>query len=397
MKKLFSTVPALLLTISLFAQGGINFENSAWKDILAKAKLENKMVFLDAYASWCGPCKWMVKNIFPQKEVGDFFNQNFVCAQIDMEKGEGVDLAKKYKVKAYPTFLFMNADGEVQYKALGSREADDFLKTASRALNPEMRLEKLKKRYDKGEHSFDLVRTYLQVLQDADEPTQEVADDFFQKNQDDLVSKEGSQMVMDYLTDPNSPTFDFLLQHRADFENYAGKEAVSDKIYRLYQQSYRNTSTKTDSVYRIDFHAFDDAVDRIKKSGFEKADELEGKAYIFYYDRTGDKDKYAISVVAYLERFGAKDWQEYNSYAWYFYENVSSPEELKKAENWARKSVALDDNYYNEDTLASLLYKNGNYKEAETHATKAIALADADGTDHSSTDELLTKIRQAQK
>jgi uncharacterized protein YyaL (SSP411 family) len=59
-----------------------------------KAKKENKLIFVDAYASWCGPCKLMVKNIFPLKTVGDYYNSHFINAKIDMEKGEGIELAK---------------------------------------------------------------------------------------------------------------------------------------------------------------------------------------------------------------------------------------------------------------------------------------------------------------
>ena len=69
------------------------------------------MVLVDCYTSWCGPCKIMASKILPQKEVGDFLNERFVCVKYDMEKGEGPEIAKKYGVEAYPTFLLLRADG----------------------------------------------------------------------------------------------------------------------------------------------------------------------------------------------------------------------------------------------------------------------------------------------
>ncbi|MGO4709461.1 thioredoxin family protein [Chryseobacterium sp. 2TAF14] len=108
----------LFLAAIAFAQG-IKFEEGNFKSILAKAKKENKLVFIDAYAVWCGPCKLMVKNIFPLKPVGDYYNANFVNAKIDMEKGEGIDLAKKYNVKVFPTYLFINGDGEEVHRTIG--------------------------------------------------------------------------------------------------------------------------------------------------------------------------------------------------------------------------------------------------------------------------------------
>ncbi|MEY3443377.1 MAG: hypothetical protein RLZZ519_1658 [Bacteroidota bacterium] len=90
------------------AASEIQFEQSAFTEVLAKAKSENKLVFLDAYTSWCGPCKWMAKNAFTDPETAAFFNTNFVNVTVDMEKGEGVDIAKQYGVTAYPTLLFLD-------------------------------------------------------------------------------------------------------------------------------------------------------------------------------------------------------------------------------------------------------------------------------------------------
>ena len=80
----------------------IEFNHSAWSEILAQAKKENKMIYVDCYTSWCGPCKWMAKNVFTNDTVADFYNTNFINAKIDMEVGEGIELAKKYDIRAYP-------------------------------------------------------------------------------------------------------------------------------------------------------------------------------------------------------------------------------------------------------------------------------------------------------
>ena len=77
MNKIFLTIIALCgFTISLFAQG-IEFREGSWKEMLALAKQENRLIFVDNYTSWCGPCKQMAKEIFPLKEVGDFSRVDF--------------------------------------------------------------------------------------------------------------------------------------------------------------------------------------------------------------------------------------------------------------------------------------------------------------------------------
>ncbi|WP_228376947.1 thioredoxin family protein [Chryseobacterium vrystaatense] len=138
MKKL-AIFSSLFIGALALAQG-IKFEDGSFTAILAKAKKENKLVFVDAYASWCGPCKLMVKNIFPLQTVGDFYNSHFVNAKIDMEKGEGIDLAKKYNVKAFPTYLFINGDGEEVHRKLGYVEEKDFIQFAKDAENLNKRL-----------------------------------------------------------------------------------------------------------------------------------------------------------------------------------------------------------------------------------------------------------------
>jgi thiol:disulfide interchange protein len=109
---------------------GIQFFEGRWKDALAKAKKENKLVFLDAYTSWCGPCKLMQARTFPDKKVGEFFNKKFVSVKIDMEKGEGPALADKYPLQGYPTLFFMNADGKVIKEVLGLQNPDELLAVA---------------------------------------------------------------------------------------------------------------------------------------------------------------------------------------------------------------------------------------------------------------------------
>jgi len=104
MKRLTTTLFALIIALGAMAQGvAFEPEGTTLEQASAKAKAENKLIFLDCYTQWCGPCKKMAREIFPQQKVGDYFNQNFVCIKLDAEK-EGREAAKKFGVTAYPTF-----------------------------------------------------------------------------------------------------------------------------------------------------------------------------------------------------------------------------------------------------------------------------------------------------
>nr|WP_320119194.1 thioredoxin family protein [uncultured Marinifilum sp.] len=163
MKNIFLLLVATLLSCNLFAQG-IEFEHGTFNEALAKAKKENKLVFMDCYTSWCGPCKHLAKTVFTQKEVGDYFNANFVCVKMDMEKGEGIELCKKYGVKAFPTLLFIDTKGEVVHKVVGGKPAGDLIEDAKAATNPELNMNALTEKYKNGNRDYDFMITLLKAL-----------------------------------------------------------------------------------------------------------------------------------------------------------------------------------------------------------------------------------------
>ena len=121
-------------TVSAPADGGINFFQGTWSEALAAAKKQKKLIFVDAYAVWCGPCKYMSNNVFPDGAVGKFFNEHFINYKFDMEKGEGPEFSNKYKVTAYPTLLFIDGSGEVAYRQMGARDVAGFIKLGEEAL-----------------------------------------------------------------------------------------------------------------------------------------------------------------------------------------------------------------------------------------------------------------------
>ena len=113
---------------------GSCFFQGTFAEAQEKAKAEDKLIFMDAYTDWCGPCKWMSKNTFTDESVASFFNENFINVKMNMEKGEGPGLARKYRVRGYPSLLFLNADGSVAHTKLGAQDASSFLALGKRVM-----------------------------------------------------------------------------------------------------------------------------------------------------------------------------------------------------------------------------------------------------------------------
>jgi thioredoxin 1 len=106
---------------------GILFVESSWAAIMKKAKAEKKIIFLDAYASWCGPCKLLQKNVFTRSDVGEVFNKNFINVKVDMEKGEGPQLMRLFPLEVYPTLFFIDPNGKIIKKIPGYQSAESLI------------------------------------------------------------------------------------------------------------------------------------------------------------------------------------------------------------------------------------------------------------------------------
>ena len=242
MKSLISIFAFLMLSFTAFCQGGVNFEHITFDEALAKAKAENKLVFMDCYTSWCGPCKYMTETIFPQEKAGEFFNPKFVCVKFDMEKGEGPELAKRFGVRAYPTFLILRPDGTVQHKVVGGGELDKFIEKVEKGLNEKTSLDYLNKLYEKGKMNKKQLMTYTVVLNEAYEKdkSEKVSKEL------EAVLKEKDKMKKEYWpilerSAYGSDNFKLVLNNINTFNKNIGKEKVDKYLTSCYTSAINNT------------------------------------------------------------------------------------------------------------------------------------------------------------
>ncbi|PQA90676.1 thiol:disulfide interchange protein [Chryseobacterium shigense] len=386
MKKL-TLFSSLFIGALAFAQG-IKFEDSNFATILAKAKKENKLVFVDAYASWCGPCKLMVKNIFPLQTVGDFYNSHFVNAKIDMEKGEGVGLAKKYNVKAFPTYLFINGDGEEVHRTLGYVEEKDFIQFAKDAEDPNKRLTALKQKFENGEKDPEFLKTLagLTIYNDS-EFAGKVLDRYFQ--QKTTLDQEDVEMLLSGTQSTESPLYKIFQAKKAEII----KIFPEDKYAKFDKNIKLNTVLK--KAYNADTKTWNENYFLTESQKFltkEESEKILKRAKANRALKNKDIPTYEKLTLELYEDYSAMSSEELNSLAWNFFENVSSKTSLEKAVAWAQESVKKNENYANTDTLANLYSKIGDKKNAKMWAEKSIQLAKSKGEDSTDTEKLLKSL-----
>ncbi len=188
MKKTFITFLALTVTLGVMAQ--TQFRKLTFDEALAAGKAEGKPIFIDFHTSWCGPCKMMNKQVFPQKVVGDFLNNAFVCVQLDAEK-EAPEQAKRYKIDAYPTMIVVDGDGNEIYRKVGANlNPESFVSEVKSGTDPELTPDKVKAKYEAGERTAEVVSTYAeQLIQQYRE---------MRRNPDESIREKAVKIVNDY-------------------------------------------------------------------------------------------------------------------------------------------------------------------------------------------------------
>ena len=373
------------LAISLAAQTGIQFSDQSWQQLLLQAEKENKLIFLDAYTTWCGPCRMMDKDVFPDKALGKYYNEHFINAQIDMEGEEGLPLSRKYQIKAYPSLLYINGTGEVVHRIVGYHEAEQLLEAGKTAMDPELNLKGLTGRFEAGEKDPDfLLKLAIGRANAMEDGHMEALEAYFE-TQKDWGTPENLELLFTFTDDLDSPLFDYLAQNRPDFEMLFGKEAVVQKLqYMVNQKLYQRVGESFDL----------EQVDQLYEKAYpDMAEQLSARFRVDYYRMAGDQEQLLEATINYLDKYQSEDAMELNNAAWNFFELVDDPAQLKKALAWAQRSVELDPGYYNHDTLASLYYKLGQKKKAIKTAKEAIRIANEQGEDASPTEALLNAIR----
>ncbi len=413
---------------------GIRFFTGSWKDVLAEAKKQNKPVFVDIYTTWCGPCKLMAKQAFPDKAVGDLFNANFVSYQIDAEKGEGIAIAKQYAITAYPTSLFVSADGSLIQRTVGYGGIKGFMEEAAKAVEaakdpkPIAVWDKefvegkrdaaflkgyLIKRAKLGMPNADALETYLTVVPAAEWTTGDNVD-----------------AISGNLTTSTSKAFDALLlaakDMRGDNTRMKSLQTIMQATSMAVQRDERQAKTEADIERSISNRLKIMNVTAPKPMAAADQKAMAADIRMNYYRRTNNMAKYrelatetANGLMAItndsLSTKNAATYQRFmdeaksvpdsvknnpnfvryatmmktvetqvlanklNSLAWTYFETTTDPADLTKALSWSGRSLELERSSALLDTYAQLLGKLGRKADAIKYEEEALAKAKATG------------------
>lgn len=228
---------------------GIVFYEKSWAEVKAEAARTGKMIFVDAYAEWCGPCKMLAKNVFPDPQVGAFFNANFVNWHIDMETPEGEAFGAEYPLDAYPTLYFMDKEGKLVKQKTGYRNVGKLLELADLALHPERDtvLKSWNRRYAAGERGNSFLYAYLYALALNDESFDHVLNEIHTRMQPaDMMNDTAFQVFCLNETRFDSKLGKHFRDHYADFLK-KDEETTKEKAVKLLNAGFNEIYEKKDA------------------------------------------------------------------------------------------------------------------------------------------------------
>ncbi|MEQ6165962.1 DUF255 domain-containing protein [Ekhidna sp. MALMAid0563] len=367
MKKLallFFLIPA-----GLAAQ--IKFMDS-WNEAISSARTNGKLIFLNAYAEWCEPCDEMEEYTFTDLEVANFFNQKFISVKLDMEDYPGVELAEEYTIGVFPSFLFINGNGEVVHRGCGAMDANQFLALAEDALSDTITLMAMEKRYDAGDRSTDFMLSYLELLEEACLDAERFAAGYLKNVELQDITKEVPwEVFAAYQWDIYSREFQYLLKNKELFEDSVGQKVVNAKLYDTYLSQYQEifeAEELHDFGMRALLHSFKDVT-------FSGSDTLRLMMNLHYSEYTENWPDYADYAVELVGMTNLEDPEQLNELAWKFYLFVDNKNQLEIASTWAQQAVDQQPEPSMIDTYASLQFKLGNEKKAVELEKRALELA----------------------
>ncbi len=356
---------------------GIDFtDGETFKIFSEKAEATNKLIFVDCYTNWCGPCIKMNKNIFPKQEVGDFYNENFINVKLDMENNPlGKLFFEKYAVQGFPTLIYLDSKGNVVHKIFGSNSVGDFINNGKIALKREKQIRPYLTKLISGDKSFETMTSYLKLVPYATQKEDMINDYFIsKKSNEDRFNKDSWFLINNYINDLDNPQLKFLIENKEEFKKRYTANAIEQKLFlsfeKYYWKNYKDSVNVNKRLKEIDSNAF--SILQIKLNFIEAGSEFQKS--------NKDKSKWNNYIIKAQKYYNLELAQpsELNNSSWFVYENYkifNDVAALKIAQIWSKKSIMLmPESHFMNDTYAHILFDLGEIEEAIKYQKIALKL-----------------------
>lgn len=351
-----------------------------WRNLLTRADSLNKPVFLDIYATWCGPCKQMDNIVFSDPDVALYYNGNFVNSKIDGESEFGVVLAREFGLRGYPTMYYLASDSFLYTNLVGFRPANFFLEYGKKVDQNTIRLREFSNAFDEGNLLGEKVKEYLELLTELDvkEKLSLLADLYISTlTEDDLSNPENKGLILNSSLTFESELFRIIMEKPDVYSELWGEEEFRNFLEKVFQEALFRAASNKDTVLR------DRLGDELMAVYFRNETEsvIYGKFLTkkLYHAISSNWDEYAREVENYYanERSGDSEFLIQEVYQ-VLRNQYSSKELLTSAYGWIEIALKKQESFEPNYLGAIIKIHLEEYDEAEKLVTAAEKLANDD-------------------
>lgn len=379
-----------LCLIIVFSASDLNaqveFHQGDFASLLAKAKELNKPILIDAFTDWCGPCKMLDKEVFQDEKAAAMINKNFIAYKLDMEKGEGPTVAMKFRVNAYPSTLFLSADGFLLTKKIGFPQKDGYLKwckaVASNKFPPFTNLQAANLTLEYPEF---FKTSFTSDQWKRTRPKLEQINEYLENQSDEDLFNEVNWGVISVLSRYSHNRLNWVLKNKSQLEKLYPQSEIDRVMQKLI-------SVKADSISKLKMEDGDKVLlAEMDKMGIKDKD-MRNNSMFSFYSRSQLWSK-LIDHAYKTAPDGQPSPGTMNSICWNIYEKSDDPKVLKKAITAMENAVDIDDNPYYIDTLAHLYFKTKQMDKARKSAAEAMKKGKLREMNMKETEKLLDQLK----
>ncbi len=386
MTKSIFTVFFAIISFSIVGQG-IEFVEVTWQEAVELAKQENKLLFVDSYAKWCGPCKRMAREEFVKPEVGDVYNSNFINLKLDMETKNGRTFDSKYPVTAYPTMFFLNGEGEVVKKVRGGKKSAQLISMAKTVLKSYDTSGQFKEKYDAGDRSYEVVYNYVEALNKASKPSLKISNDYL-KSDPEITEEQRLKFLFIATVDADSKIFEKMTKSKKDIIQLVSEKKFNKKV----ESACHNTVVKA-----IEYETESLLEEAVEKSKFLTKDkELFGlKCKLKYYSNIKNSKAYGDAAKDISKIFLKQDPSKMKTLIIDIQKNFKKDEKLiKQSVDYAKKYHKKTKSLESTMVYAKSLMLVKKYDDAVDLLNKSIKEATEKGESTRSLEMLLKAVEK---